>query len=55
MSELMYADDTMIIGKRAREVNIMLREIEAQCEQYNLKLNRGKCKVIATNCNPDKI
>jgi len=41
--ELIYADDTMLIGNRARELNILLAEIETECAKYNLKLNYGKC------------
>ena len=35
---LMYADDTMIIGKRAREINIILRQSEIESAKYNMKL-----------------
>ena len=37
--ELIYADDTMLIGRRAREINILLAAIEKESEKYNLKLN----------------
>ena len=47
--ELMYVDDTLIIGTRAREINIILKEVEKECAKYNLKLNYGKCNYIAMN------
>ena len=51
--ELMYADDTMIVGNRAREMNILLKEIERECAKYNLKLNYKKCNYIAMNGKAD--
>ena len=47
--ELIYADDTMLIGNRARELNILLAAIETECAKYNLKLNYNKCNYIAMN------
>ena len=32
MWELLYADDTLIIGKRAREISIILKEIIEEWE-----------------------
>ena len=37
--EIVYADDTMLIGTRARELNILLKDFEHECAKYNLKLN----------------
>jgi len=47
--ELLYADDTMIMGNRAREINILLKQIEIESEKYNLKLNHDKCFYIGMN------
>ena len=47
--ELVYANDTMLIGTRARELNILLKEIEHECATYNLKLNYKTCTHIAMN------
>ena len=47
--ELIYADDTMLIGQRAREINILLAAIEKESEKYNLRLNFGKCNYVAMN------
>ena len=47
--EMIYADDTMLIGKRAREINILIAEIEKQSSKYNLKLNYKKCNYVAMN------
>jgi hypothetical protein len=47
--ELIYADDTMLIGKRAREINILLAAIEKESGKYNLKLNYNKCNYVAMN------
>ena len=48
-SEIIYADDTMLIGKRARELNIFIAEIEKESSKYNLKLNYKKCNYVAMN------
>ena len=45
--ELLYADDTMLVGNRAKELNIMLAAIEDESVKYNLRLNYGKCNHIA--------
>ena len=47
---LLYADDTLIIGKRAREVNIILKAIEKHSSRYGLRLNKKKCNHINMNC-----
>ena len=46
--ELIYTDDTMLVGHRARELNL-LKAIEIASAKYNLKLNYGKCNCIALN------
>ena len=47
--ELIYADDTMLVGHRSREINILIKAIEKASAKYNLKLNYGKCNYIAMN------
>ena len=47
--ELIYADDTMLIGKRAREINMLLAAIEKASAKYNLRLNYNKCNYIGMN------
>jgi len=47
--ELIYADDTMLIGQRAREINILLAAIERESEKYNLKLKYNKCEYVKMN------
>jgi len=51
--ELLYADDTMVMGSRAREINIILKQIEIESEKYNLKLNHEKCFYIGMNGKAD--
>jgi len=51
--ELLYADDTMVMGTRAREINIILKQIEIESENYNLTLNRSKCFYIGMNGKAD--
>ena len=41
------------MGKRAREINILLHQIEIESEYYNLKLNHSKCFYIGMNGSAD--
>lgn len=43
----------MLIGSRAREINLLLEAIERHSAYYNMKLNKGKCNYIAMNGNAD--
>ena len=47
--DLLYADDTMLMGERAREINLILQAIEEESEYYNLSLNFDKCFYIGMN------
>ena len=44
--ELLYADDTLLIGNRARELNMLLHALEKECAKYNMRLNKAKCLYI---------
>ena len=39
----------MLIGKRAREINLLLAAIEKTSAKYNLRLNYDKCNYIGMN------
>ena len=45
--ELLYADATMLIGTRARELNMLMKAIEEESEKYNVRLNYDKCNYLA--------
>ena len=51
--EILYADDILIVGKRAREVNMILKAVEKESKRYNMKLNQSKCNHIDMSCNAD--
>lgn len=53
MWELLYADDTLLVGTRAREINIMLDAIVRHSAYYNMRLNQSKCEYIAMNGKAD--
>ena len=53
MWEILYADDTLLLGKRARELNILLQAIEKHSSYYNLRLNKEKCEVVQMNGKAD--
>ena len=40
-------DDTFLIGRRARELNMLLHAIEEESEKYNMNLNRGNVNMSA--------
>ena len=50
--ELLYADDTMLIGTRARELNMLIEAIE-ESQQYNVMLNYDRCNYLAMYGNAD--
>jgi ribonuclease P/MRP protein subunit RPP40 len=45
-SNILYADDTFLVGKRSKELNKILWAIEKHSARYGMKLNRGKCVCI---------
>ena len=48
-TEILYADDTLLVMKNTRDTNLRLKEIETESSYYNMKLNNAKCEVIAMN------
>ena len=46
---LVHADDTMLIGKRAREINILIAAIETASQKYDLRLNYDQCDYSGMN------
>ena len=44
-----YADNTLLIIKKIRAMNILLHTVETESEYYGLKLNQTKCAAITTN------
>ena len=49
ISELFYADDTLIITRTAKAAQILLRATEKESLKYNLRLNYTKCIHIPMN------
>ena len=44
--ELLYADETMLIRKRARELNLLIQAIIIESGKYNMKLNYKKIHLL---------
>ena len=42
LTQLAYADDTLVIEKTASTASLILQTIEEVAAQFNLRLNRGK-------------
>jgi len=45
--EVLYADDTICVSTSTRAMNRHINSIEQEGAKYGLKLNRGKCEVVA--------
>ena len=50
-SNILYADDTFLVGKHSRELNKILHAIEKHSSRYGMKLNKGKCVYLNMNNN----
>ena len=48
-TEVVYADDTLLVTKDAKAATILLQEIETESRYYDMKLNEDKCEVISMN------
>ena len=50
-SNILYADDTFLIGRHSRELNKTLAAIEKYSARYGMRLNKKKCIQINMNNN----
>ena len=48
--EVMYADDTIVVGTDTRKMNQQIAEIEDEGAKYGLKLNKTKCEMCTSFC-----
>ena len=48
-SEILYADDTLLVTKDTAGTNKLLNKIETESAYYGLRLNQGKCCVLSMN------
>ena len=48
-TELLYADDTLLLTKDARTASRLLAEIQKESAYYNMNLNQAKCNYIVMN------
>ena len=48
-TELLYADDTLLVGSEKKAVEKLLHAIENQSNRYGMKLNKAKCETLALN------
>jgi hypothetical protein len=53
LMQIIYADDTLLVGKRAKEFNLMLKAIEKHSKRYGMRLNKGKCVSLEMNTKVD--
>ena len=50
-TELLYADDTVLVAKDTRTVHTLLHALEVESEYYNMRLSKDKCNYIAHDKN----
>ena len=48
-NEVLYADDTLLIGTHTQNLNKLLQTIQNESKYYNLALNQDKCVNITIN------
>ena len=49
ITDLLYADDTLLVTKDTETMNALLKAIETESWYYNMKLNMGKCLTLTMN------
>ena len=54
-TELLYADDTLLISSQVEQVNLLLKTIEKHSGRYGMILNRKKCEYFALNPDTKKV
>ena len=50
-TDILYADDTMLVGKNERTLQLLLHPIERHARRYGLKLIESTCVHINMICN----
>ena len=53
LTDLAYADDTLVIARCARIAQLIVHSIETVATTYNLTLNRGKCEMVRMYAHTD--
>ena len=53
-TDLLYADDTVIISSKAKAVNTLIAAIKKHSERYGMSLNKEKCEYFGINSNHRK-
>ena len=48
-TEILYADDTLLVVKDPKSASTFLNKIEIQSQYYNMKLNKSKFESIIMN------
>jgi len=48
-SDVLYADDMLLITTHPHQMNSFLKIVEQESSYYNLKFNHSKCQVISMN------
>ena len=53
LTQLAYADDTLVVSRSAQLMETILHHIERMAALFSLKLNEGKCELIRINTEND--
>ena len=50
-SEILYADDTLLVLQEPEAMNELIKQIEIESSYYGLRLNKSKCNFLDLNGN----
>ena len=53
-TDLLYADDTLLIESRPQPMNLLIATIAKHSERYGMKLNVAKCEYLGVNMKKHK-
>ena len=53
-TDLLYADDTLLIGSRPQPINLLIATVAKHSERYGMKISVAKCEYLEVNINKHK-
>ena len=54
ITNIIYADDTIILAESEQQLQHMIDKIDATCEQYDMAMNAKKTKTMIVEKTPEK-
>ena len=53
-TDLLYADETLLIGSKPQQMNLLIATIAKRSERYGMKLNIAKWEYLRVNIKKNK-